>query len=242
MSTVELYTAIINHPARQREAQTLFLRLNEESPGHVYCCPPELPSVWAAAKWCWKSIPAEATHLLVLQEDILPCRDFIAGMKAAVAIKPDSIISPYCSHNEARIARVGQAGGSWLPLTGSTWGQGILMPRALIRQFLEFEYAVFDDSFPHDDTRVSIFSAVTGNPNWVIIPNLIQHTHPKASILKYNNAGKVSSTFIGAEESALQVDFTRGTDQKPFWTGIMKCGLPYLKKAQEMKKWTTSRH
>ncbi len=51
------------------------------------------PSSWRTHRLCLEATPDDATHLLCLQDDALPCDDFAARALAAIEERPDRIIA-----------------------------------------------------------------------------------------------------------------------------------------------------
>ena len=42
---------------------------------------------WATARKCWEAAPEWATHLLILQDDVLLCKDFYGGAVQALSYR-----------------------------------------------------------------------------------------------------------------------------------------------------------
>lgn len=50
------------------------------------------PDTWRTHRACLEAMPAEATHLIVVQDDAIPCRDFATRAWGALTLKPDAIV------------------------------------------------------------------------------------------------------------------------------------------------------
>ena len=74
----------------------------------------------------------------------------------------------------------------------------------LVREFLEWEQENIDPSFPHDDSRVSLFAIKTKRRVMVPFPNLIDHRDDEVKSVMGNRwiKPRVSSDFMGGRDPA----------------------------------------
>ena len=154
---------------------------------------------WYNAKRCWQiGEKSQATHHLHMQDDIRVCHNFVEGIKSVIAAFPDEIISIFHGPRKAfnGSARWGQSEGAW--------GQGIIMPVAMVKEFLIWERQNIDPCFPHDDSRVSLFAIKTGRRVFIPFPNLIDHRDDELKSILGNrwNKPRVSSDFMGDRDPA----------------------------------------
>ena len=156
---------------------------------------------WWNAKRCWEEgVKSEATHFILMQDDILICNNFVKGVKSVIAAFPNEIISLFHGPRKGfdGSARWGQSEG--------VWGQGIVMPVPMINEFLQWERENIHPSFPHDDSRVSLFALKTRRRCFVPFPNLIDHRDNELSSVMNNKRGKPRMSF----------DFMGGRDPEDF--------------------------
>ena len=167
--------------------------------------------VWATAKQAWlRGLKHGATHHLVLQDDVTICKDFIAGLKKALAAKPDAPVLPYANRKicEEAAAR----GDHWCTIGDGAWGQGFVLPTPLIKEWLLWDARNIDPAFDHDDSRLTIWLVKTSRPSWAMVPSIVDHLATMPSQLGHNNSTRVARRFVGVTGSALDIDWTKGLD------------------------------
>jgi hypothetical protein len=185
---------------------------------------------WPTAKRAWRAVRAGATHHLVLQDDVLLCRDFAEAASRALAVKPDVPVCFYA--NRAAVDQARNAGGSWAMIADGCWGQAICLPVPLVDSFLAWEARRVRPEFPHDDSRVSMWCVETGRPVWVTVPSLVEHDgHSDSLIGNRAPIPRVARWFIGAERSGLDIDWRQGVDAPPrdMSRGVMRYAARFLR-------------
>lgn len=151
--------------------------------------------VWFNAKRCWK-LAGEATHHLVLQDDIVICNNFVNGVVKVIEAFPDDLISLF--HGPRKkfdgSCRWGKSEG--------VWGQAVVMPTGMVQEFLDWEKKNIHPSFKHDDSRISLFAIKTKRRVKVPFPNLINHRDTELKSVLGNKWYKprVSTDFMGARD------------------------------------------
>ena len=126
---------------------------------------------WWNARRCWRhGLTAPTTHHLLIQDDIRVCDYFAEDLLKVIEARPTEVISLFC------LPRKGFAGleHRWGEAEG-VWGCGIVMPKDLIRDFLEWEQKNIRPDFPHDDSRLSLYLVKHKMTAKVPFPNLIDH-------------------------------------------------------------------
>lgn len=126
---------------------------------------------WWNARRCWKSgSSSPVTHHMILQDDIRVCADFAQGVLKVIEARPTDVISLFCLPRkgfESLDCRWGEAEGAW--------GCGLIMPKELIKEFLDWELKNVRLDFKHDDSRVSLFCVKNKRTVKVPFPNLVDH-------------------------------------------------------------------
>jgi hypothetical protein len=154
-----------------------------------------------------------ATHHLVLQDDIMVCRDFLPTMKALIGLKPDAPLSPFAPFSTVRVAR--RRGKAWARIPGGAWGQAVCLPRELIDEFLAWtdRHVATEGFFERCgyDARLGMFLVKTKHDAWCPAPSLVEHVGARSSTLGFN-VDKQAAWYIGDDASGLAVDWTRGLD------------------------------
>jgi len=151
--------------------------------------------------------PPGATHHLVLQDDAVPCRDFVRSVGRALQARPQHAVGLYSARAACR--RALEQGQSWAELYGELWGLAILMPAGWWREFLQFNRAAFtsNDRF-HDDARVALWLAWQGRSTWCTVPSLLDHAAGE-SLLKHNSRKSRASWALAPHESGLVYDWSK---------------------------------
>lgn len=171
---VRLSTAIMTHPARAAEAEALAASLPELEPVVVVDrSAPGTGNVGNALR-AWGEVAAESTHHLVLQDDVIPCEDFAAQVRRAVAARPEDAVSLFCewgSRSAFLVRAAAWQGWGWARAVDLyTPSQGLVMPRAAAEAF-----AALDDTGEPDDHVLVRFLRGSGIANTVTVPNLLEH-------------------------------------------------------------------
>lgn len=170
---------------------------------------------WPVSRKAWKMAGRKgATHQLVLQDDVIPCRDFVKTLLKLVELKPDVPIGIYANRKVVETART--AGSSWALIPDGAWGQAVLLPVALAWDFLRWERAhvTAHGEFvkKHYDTRVAMWLLKTKRPMWATVPSLIEHIAPSRSLLGFSHSRRVARWFAGADKSGLDFDWSQGLE------------------------------
>lgn len=174
----------------------------------------DFKGVWPTAKRALvQGMRAGATHHLVLQDDALACKDFIAGAKTAISYVSGSPI--VFSSGHPYTDRAYRLGLTWTRLERCEIGcVAVAYPTPLIGDLLAWVRAHFDPSYRHDDVRIEAWAYLTGNYLWATDPSLVKHAGVGRSLLGHDNhASHVTRRFIGEDASALDIDFSLGATE-----------------------------
>lgn len=174
---------------------------------------------WPTARRAWMLAGrGRSTHHLVLQDDVLAGPDFLAGLKAAIAVKPDVPVAPYLARRV--VIEACAAGKSWARLASWCQGQALVLPVAMVPEFLSWERASIDPEYQVYDSRLGLWMLQKKLQIWATCPSLVQHAAPGESLIGYSNRRRVAAVFIGGR-SALEVDWSKGAEDPPFDHAIM---------------------
>lgn len=179
---------------------------------------PKAKGIWPTSRAAWSLAGKRgATHHLVISDDALVCRDFLAGLREAVRHRPEHAVSPYCGYG--LISKAHARGDSWAVVDrGGVWGLCSVLPVAWVDEFLRWERRAFvqGQGKHQDDARLGTFLKETGRPAWQTVPTLAEHAGAGHSTVNHGGGGNLTShskCFLGAERSALEVDWSRGLEQ-----------------------------
>jgi hypothetical protein len=210
---VKLSASIMAHPDREPEVNELTDRLDRLAP--IYWDNEGPPSgngdrVWRTARGGWGlADPAADWHVLI-QDDAVPCRDFLAGLERALAFVPqDAVVSPYLGTGrnvpirwEAMAGAADRAGAHWVRSAKLMWGVAIAIPVPLIPAMIEF--ADRRAGVP-DDMRVAGWAERDGHDVWYPWPSLVDHL-PVPSLTKHRAKERVARRHHTG--SALEINWT----------------------------------
>ena len=169
---------------------------------------------WFGTKEAWKLCSKEYTHFLVIEEDVLVCKDFYETITNAVSAVPDQLISFFNLRSDKRLNEWAVKNDShWATLSAGTTGQAVLMPREMVYQFLLWESKYINPKIPYEDTRLWAFMKKFSYKTFVTVPNVCEHGGALTSALGFNNKGKVSYDFIGENVSGKDIDWTKGIEK-----------------------------
>lgn len=214
---ISLSVALMHDPRRADRLLALLERLDQSFPLAIVEDSRQ-EGLWPTAKRAWKAIAPEATHHLVLQDDILPCLDFLPAVAQAIITKPDEPLSFYA--NRAVIDQARQQGSSWARISRPLFGQANCFPVAMVRDFLSWEEQHVKPSLKFDDSRIAMYLLAHHRPIWTTVPSLVEHVGAYESLLghagKIGKYERVARWFLGADRSGLEIDWTRGSENPPW--------------------------
>ena len=164
-----------------------------------------------------KAYDPTASHHVVIQDDVVPARDLLAGIERALDQVPggaaDHPVSFYIGSvrpfGDAIKKAVAMAGGStsWLSMQGIYWGPAVAFPTstlpALIQHFTSSKVQNYD-------RRASKWFERRGVACWYSWPSLVDH-RGDVSLAHDAAPGRRAHRFVGADTSALDLDWSGGT-------------------------------
>lgn len=150
-------------------------------------------------------------YLLVLEDDILPCKDFLLTVDVIAGMFPDNPVSFFNMDYYKRTNNTVKKRGETFFSTFGVTGQAILYPSKCITSFLRW----CDVNVPENnilntcDARRWAWAVSTNTPIVVTVPNLVEHTLPLETAIKNSvrtlSKKRVSADFIGKDVSGMSV-------------------------------------
>lgn len=185
-SRAKIIPALVNALEPDRNLQHLIEIVGDPDPDGV-------PSPWRCYRECLARTPADATHRLILQDDVLVCPGFTDAVRAAVAARPDRMLAFFVGSQSYEHAQnvYGAAGRgeSWAQLGTQTWVPvvALLWPARLARELPPWADAKFESEWPldvrADDAVAGHFLRERGESVLASVPSLVQHPDVIASII-----------------------------------------------------------
>lgn len=214
-SPVKVSVSVMAHPKRKRFVQELLALL--DGPAQV---------IWDTANDRWdtgrRALLAsrpDATHHLVIQDDVLPCRELLAACHRLLHFVPDGHpVSLYMgrSRTEPRRFNMGTVtraarhkGARFAVFEGPWWGQGVIVPTSEIPGVV-----AFGDSHPHItnyDHRIAYYFVERGISCYYTMPSLIEHRYgpDNPSLLDHHGLNRRAAWFVGTDQGAAEFGWDR---------------------------------
>lgn len=167
---------------------------------------------------CLKAFdPGEPWHVIV-QDDVLVCRDLIKGVHRALARVDEQPVGLFTGrarnpHGERFVRSVRLArsrGHAWLQVPGQIWGQVICLPTSQIPDLVR-SYEASD--LENYDRRIGRFYRREKIATLHTVPSLVDHRDGDENpslVPERGNRGRTAAYFIGATRSALGVNWDTG--------------------------------
>lgn len=167
--------------------------------------------VWPTTKQAWKRLwMGGGTHLLVLQEDMLPCVGFYDIASAALEANPDVPVCFFTSRESTLVTPARTAGVPWAAAYDAAVGGATAFPVHLLASFLKWEASNVDPAYPHDDGRVCMWAVDTKRLIWVTVPSLVQHMGSHRSLLGHGGLDRTAAWYA---DNPPEIDWTKGLHQ-----------------------------
>lgn len=201
--------AIMAHPRRQAFIPELQAKLDRPA---TVVWDDGTNSRWGTGRRALLAYDPEATHHLVLQDDAVIPRDLVAGVEAALAHAPADV--PLClyvgkvrPYREMVTEYVGRAANnaSWLVMDRLNWGVAVVFPTRLIDDMVTW---CDNGRIPNYDSRMSSWLEAQGIPVWYPWPSLVDHRESPSLVPGRGHNGRIAHRFIGANASALDIDYS----------------------------------
>jgi len=134
----------------------------------------------------------DTTHVMVLADDMVLCRDFEEHVNAAVAARPENPVNVFSARKQVREAY--EAGESWITSSCGMYGGSWIIPLAWVDDYLRWVAANVPEEYGPGDRRIAYWVESRGMRVWQTVPNLIQHVLPQQSLLGHGNPKNVGAT------------------------------------------------
>ena len=218
--TVTLSVSIMAHPRRRAMVEELLEWLGD----------PGIPVVWDRMENRWDTgrramleYDSACTHHAVIQDDVLPCRDLLEGLRRALEYVDPEL--PVCGYVGARrpnapmvnaaVAEAEQRKASWITMHTLNWGPLIVVPTAALEEMIRYcDPLTTIDNY---DRRLSRYWELSrGLRIWYTYPSLVDHRDGPSmvpgrvgTVHRGGSRGcRIAHGFVGAEASALDLDWT----------------------------------
>lgn len=207
----KLSVAIMAHPSRTDNVDRILADLDTEATV-VW---DEGRGLWDTARRAWLAHGVDATHHLVLQDDVVVCRDLVAGLTAAIEQVPTAPISAFMMRYRLKLTRrtaYQATDAAWFLDWWSLSGQAICLPVVDIAPMVKFADRKQREN---DDIRIRAFYRSRKTQIWNTVPSLVEHldlADGNPTLLPGNDresrGRRKAVEFIGQDRSALDIDWS----------------------------------
>ncbi len=238
MTNLQLAVRIQHVPERKRWADYLHQMLSESEtyPLQIKTVEDDKHELWSGAKKTLQSFGPRDTHVLVLQDDVLPCRDLIPAAEKIMELLPNSPVTMFSPGDWQAVAKIKNL--NWATLKVWRMAQCYLVPVGLIKDFLEWSEKHINPKIYFDDDRWAMYLFANEILTYATNPSLVEHLGWNQSTLTgyqpghvFETRNRIAKNFIGFENSALDIDWSKDLD-KPLeirdgtWSEFVQNYLP----------------
>jgi hypothetical protein len=203
MANVVLSVAIMTHPDRQEQLQNLIDQIGDQTEYTIITDTDGL-GIWGNAMRAWRAYTPEATHHMVLQDDVILSRNFFSIAKKLISrvFSGDSV--SFCDNLRSEMNLAEKENYHWAVTTKVRHGQCLVQPVGQIEDFIHFcEWFVRPD-YDHDDGRLEMFLKKHRRAIWHSVPSLVEHDDRGSVGGEMNNDHEpyLAFKFIGKDNQA----------------------------------------
>lgn len=156
----------------------------------------------------------DATHHLVVQDDAIICKDFLAGCRRVAQAAGDYPVSLYIGRVRPHqrivspaVQHVIDTGGAWLRMNGPWWGVAVIIPTMYIEELCE--WGASRNHIVNYDKRMTHFFKFKKIECLYTVPSLVDHRSEteNPSLVPGRKGDRRAQFFIG-DRSPLDVDWS----------------------------------
>jgi hypothetical protein len=220
MSDITLSASIMAHPKRAAFIPELLEWLGDFGIPVVW---DERNDRWDTGRRSMLAYDPACSHHAVIQDDVLPCKDLLAGLTKALEYAPAD--APVCGYvgakrpnaplvNAAVLSAAAQK-ASWITMHTLNWGPLICVPTNIIPEMIAYCDPL--TTIANYDRRLSRYWELRrGVRIWYTWPPLVDHRDGPSMVegrvnTVHHSSGRgcrVAHSFIGQDRSALDCDWT----------------------------------
>lgn len=217
--TVAISAAIMAHPKRRAMVEDLQTRLDRP----VEVVWDEVNDRHDTGARAMAAFDPACSHHLVIQDDVVPCRDLLAGVEAAIAATPGDCpvvfytgsVRPFRRDIDRAVARAHAQDASWITMRGIYWGPAVALPTAHIEKMLGWYLGPEGGWITNYDRRMSVWYAAREAIVWYSRPSLVDHRGDE-SLCGHPGRQRRAHMFLGADQSALDLAWSGPVVDLPY--------------------------
>jgi len=158
--------------------------------------PGEGASPWRTYRACLEAgLAVGASHIFVVQDDVIVCGNLLDGVRLAVAARPEDVLCFFVpgrpAHYVAAIDAARAEGRSWAALRLGTWVPVVatLWTAAVAQGMVEWYDEQRYRHFVADDEIAGRYLAHVGLAPLASVPSLVEHTDTVPSVMNAHRRG-----------------------------------------------------
>jgi hypothetical protein len=183
-SVTPTFSIAICHAAHRPERVASLARLVAGLGGHPYAVDstPGHARAWIDAQWD-TALAYPGTHMVLLNDDMVPCESFIDTLTAAVASKPGEILC-LTQHHAQAAEKADRENRRWLISVDMLVGQAYVVPRQVLVDARAFadkclvsehrDLDVNDEMYLSEEHILVVYAACHDRRIWHTVPALVQ--------------------------------------------------------------------
>lgn len=206
---------VVQHDDRRAE---LLPRLLRHLPG-ARVVTAERGSCWRTYLACLRALEKGASHLLIVQDDAVPCPDFLPTVEKVIAARPEAIIALFVSGSKLggaqEVLDACSRGSNWALLAKNNFVPVVCTayPRADVEALTAYADAnPFSERRTSDDANVYQWMQAAKREAWATVPSLCDHNDFVPSLIgtmhsKGRNPVRRAACWTGEDWSPSQIDW-----------------------------------
>lgn len=167
---------------------------------------------WHTAKRAWLSgIESGASHILVVNDDALLCKDFCKLLPELIRARPSSLISLFAMRQtvERFALPAFTQGKRWIDTNIWCNGLAMIMPRELARKAIEWIDANLYENEANDEIGFQLYMTLHGPPIAICNPSLVQHDPSMISTKSHCAPNREAQAYSFTPDLASSVDWSQ---------------------------------
>jgi len=178
---VTIRAVVASVPERAPQARALIASLKAEGFTVDQIEDRENRGVWPTVREAWLTGAASGTsHTMVIQDDVLLCRNFGEHVIKAAEARPNDLISLFSMSGEIKTAYIARY--TWAVSPTVSWGQGTILNRSLALEFVKWCDLNVRPDYRWDDGRLALWCLNTGRQAYLTVPSLLQHVDGPSTV------------------------------------------------------------
>lgn len=167
---------------------------------------------WTNSLKAYASIDSDCTHLLMLQDDVMPCLDFIKGVTEIIFQVPAEPINFFTNREVVNTALFSHK--HWVRLTTFFGTLAYVLPVKMIPEMTDW-IKMNCKPLKIDDMLIATYFFYNHKPILTTAPSLVQHLGFDSTTItdfhaKFNIENRIARKFLGYDNSPLDIDWQIG--------------------------------